>query len=88
MNDLSGLGLAPPARRVGRVVIGVIALGAIAAGAWHLLRPHAAAPQYVTAKVDRGDIVAKVTATGTLSALVTVQVGSQVSGRRSWGATL
>jgi HlyD family secretion protein len=31
--------------------------------------------------VDRGRIVAKVTATGTLSAIVTVQVGSQVSGR-------
>jgi HlyD family secretion protein len=31
--------------------------------------------------VDRGRIVAQVTATGTLSALVTVQVGSQVSGR-------
>jgi HlyD family secretion protein len=34
-----------------------------------------------TAAVDRGRIVARVTATGTLSALVTVQVGSQVSGR-------
>jgi HlyD family secretion protein len=34
-----------------------------------------------TAKLERGKIVAKVTATGTLSALVTVQVGSQVSGR-------
>jgi HlyD family secretion protein len=34
-----------------------------------------------TAVVDRGPIVAKITATGTLSALVTVQVGSQVSGR-------
>lgn len=34
-----------------------------------------------TATVDRGKIVSKVTATGTLSALVTVQVGSQVSGR-------
>jgi HlyD family secretion protein len=31
--------------------------------------------------VERGRIVAKVTATGTLSAIVTVQVGSQVSGR-------
>jgi HlyD family secretion protein len=38
-------------------------------------------PQYETARVDRGRIVAQVTATGTLSALVTVQVGSQVSGR-------
>jgi HlyD family secretion protein len=36
---------------------------------------------YETAKVERGNIVAKVTATGTLSAIVTVQVGSQVSGR-------
>ena len=37
--------------------------------------------RYVTVSADRGNIVAKVTATGTLSALVTVQVGSQVSGR-------
>jgi HlyD family secretion protein len=36
---------------------------------------------YETAAVDRGPIVSKITATGTLSALVTVQVGSQVSGR-------
>ena len=38
-------------------------------------------PQIESARVDRGRIVAKVTATGTLSAIVTVQVGSQVSGR-------
>lgn len=37
--------------------------------------------RYETQKASRGDIVARVTATGTLSALVTVQVGSQVSGR-------
>ena len=37
--------------------------------------------QWETTAVDRGRIVARVTATGTLSALVTVQVGSQVSGR-------
>ncbi len=36
---------------------------------------------YETANVDRGTIAAKVTATGNLSALLTVQVGSQVSGR-------
>ncbi len=36
--------------------------------------------QVDTARVERGRIVAKVTATGTLSAIVTVQVGSQVSG--------
>ncbi len=37
--------------------------------------------QYDTAAIDRGPIAAKVTATGAVSALVTVQVGSQVSGR-------
>ena len=40
-----------------------------------------AGPRYETVAVDRGPITAKVTATGTLSALVTVQVGTQVSGR-------
>ncbi len=38
---------------------------------------------YRTATVDKGPIVARVTATGTLSARVTVQVGAQVSGRLS-----
>ncbi len=37
--------------------------------------------KWETTKVSRGNITARVTATGTLSALVTVQVGSQVSGR-------
>lgn len=37
--------------------------------------------QYLTAKVDRSTVVAKVSATGILNAIVTVQVGSQDSGR-------
>jgi HlyD family secretion protein len=36
---------------------------------------------YSTATADKGPVVARVTATGILSALVTVQVGTQVSGR-------
>jgi HlyD family secretion protein len=36
--------------------------------------------QYRTEKVDRGNVTMTVTATGTLSAVTTVQVGSQVSG--------
>ena len=36
---------------------------------------------YKTTKVGRQKLVAQVTASGTLSARVTVQVGSQVSGR-------
>lgn len=38
-------------------------------------------PKFKTTKVDRGRVASKVTATGTLSARVTVLVGSQVSGR-------
>jgi HlyD family secretion protein len=37
-------------------------------------------PQYFTTKADRGDIRAVVEATGTINAVITVQVGSQVSG--------
>jgi HlyD family secretion protein len=37
-------------------------------------------PKYRTAKVDRGDVTQTVTATGTISAVTTVSVGSVVSG--------
>lgn len=37
-------------------------------------------PQYFTTRADRGDIRAVVEATGTINAVITVQVGSQVSG--------
>jgi HlyD family secretion protein len=60
-------------------LIGVVALGV---GYWRLhakRHPHRGA--YKTAAVERHDIVGRVTASGTLSALVTVQVGTQVSGR-------
>jgi len=62
--------------------IGTVVLVAAAAGVWRW-RAGASKPslQIESAKVDRGRIVARVTATGTLSATVTVQVGSQVSGR-------
>ncbi len=36
--------------------------------------------QYFTAKVERGDILSAVEATGTINAVTTVQVGSQISG--------
>ncbi len=40
--------------------------------------------RFETATITRGPIQARVTASGTLSALVTVQVGSQISGRIQW----
>ena len=50
-------------------------------GVWRWRAAHKKPPvEFGTAAVDRGRIVARVTATGTLSALVTVQVGTQVSG--------
>jgi HlyD family secretion protein len=58
----------------------VLIVGAIALVFYR--RSHAApAVHYETVSVDRGTIAAKVTSTGNLSALLTVQVGSQVSGR-------
>src|ERR1700737_76201 len=41
---------------------------------------HSTQPQHFTAKVDRGDLHDVVEATGTINAVITVQVGSQVSG--------
>ncbi|MGB5473763.1 MAG: biotin/lipoyl-binding protein, partial [Gammaproteobacteria bacterium] len=54
-----------------------------AAGAVYLLLPgqqDESPPAWNTARVTRGDLVATVSATGTLNPLITVQVGSQVSG--------
>src|SRR5437016_3821143 len=41
---------------------------------------HSAQPQHFTAQIERGDIHDVVEATGTINAVITVQVGSQVSG--------
>ncbi len=46
-------------------------------------RPGGGATTYVTAPASRGDLVQHVTASGTLSAVVSVDVGSQVSGKIS-----
>jgi HlyD family secretion protein len=59
-----------------------IALVALASGAFFWTRaPAPPGVSYQSAALDRGPIVARVTASGTLSALVTVNVGSQISGR-------
>jgi HlyD family secretion protein len=63
-------------------VISILVIAGLAFGVWRYRGGTGKSPlRYETAKVERGRITAKVTATGTLSALVTVQVGSQVSGR-------
>ena len=60
-----------------------VSLLLIAAVALYFLQPWResdTSPQYRFGKVERGALSAAVSASGTLSALVTVQVGSQVSG--------
>ncbi|NBU26462.1 MAG: efflux RND transporter periplasmic adaptor subunit, partial [Gammaproteobacteria bacterium] len=65
-----------------RKLVWIIVLGLLAALVlWRCSAKGEAAPKYVTEEVARGDIVARVSASGNLSAVVTVEVGSQVSGR-------
>lgn len=56
----------------------VLAAGAAAYGWWGA---RGANPNYRFAKVERGGVTAVVSATGTLNPVVSVQVGSQVSGQ-------
>ena len=64
------------------LMIGTAGVLAIGLGAWTALRGPAD-PLYRTAPVTCGDIASTVSATGTPNAVVTVQVGSQVSGNIS-----
>ena len=59
--------------------VGVLALILVIFAACQL-RPKDAKDPYRTAAVEQGDVTRAVSASGTLQALVTVQVGSQVSG--------
>jgi HlyD family secretion protein len=66
------------------LMIGACAAAGLGVGAFAFDNLHRApkSPYHIEkTAVDRGTIVGRVTATGSLSALVTVQVGSQVSGR-------
>src|SRR5262245_38706355 len=58
--------------------IGVILVGGT--GGYFLWGRRASSEEYITAKIERGSIRNTVSATGTLQAVTTVQVGSQVSG--------
>ncbi len=64
-------------RRAVLVLAGVVALGPLAAFLWSRRVDDL---EVLTVKVQRGDIQDAVEATGTVNAVITVQVGSQVSG--------
>lgn len=63
-----------------RTLVGVVGLAVVAVIAGATLLRKEKKPSYRMARIDRGEIISTVAATGALSALVTVQVGSQVSG--------
>lgn len=63
------------------LIVLVVAGGLAAAAFWGR---NASASDYITARVERGNVEVNVSATGTVQAVTTVQVGSQVSGTVSW----
>jgi HlyD family secretion protein len=68
-------------RPVNRWTIGLLAIVGVAAcaGAWWFF--HRAGPvSYVTAPVSRGDVTTTISASGTINPVVTVEVGTYVSG--------
>src|SRR6266404_8462068 len=69
--------LAPSNRRKWLLAASVVVVLAI--GVTFYFRG-SAQPAYITTVIDRGPIEAAITATGTVNAVKTVQVGSQVSG--------
>jgi HlyD family secretion protein len=63
-----------------QLMLGGGALAIIALAGFYFWGNQSAAAQYMTAKIERGNLRNTVTATGTLQAVTTVQVGSQASG--------
>jgi HlyD family secretion protein len=62
------------------LLIGLGGVVLLTAAAYYFWGGNSSAAQYLSARVDRGNLRNTVTATGTLQAVTTVQVGSQASG--------
>src|SRR5262245_57896931 len=69
-------------RRTPLVMVALLAVVVLVAA--FLWGNQTSASDYITAKVERTNLEVNVSATGTVQAVVTVQVGSQVSGTVSW----
>lgn len=67
-------------KRTKIIALAVAGVGLTALAFWQL-RARGSRPDYITTEVKRGRIEEGVTATGTLNAVTTVQVGTYVSGR-------
>src|SRR4051812_33534596 len=78
----SSLGSRVTVKRILMVLSVIVCLG-VSVGAYYINRG-GTAPAVTTSAVTRGDIVEIVGATGTVEAVTTVQVGSQLSGNITW----
>src|SRR5437867_11600272 len=68
-----------------RAIIVLVLLAAGGAGGWmYYVRSNAQEISVNTSPLSRGDVIESVGSTGTLQAVTTVQVGSQVSGNIQW----
>ena len=63
-----------------KLLIGGGFMAAVVLAGFYFWADDSSTPQYLTARVERGNLRNTVTATGTLQAVTTVQVGSQASG--------
>lgn len=61
------------------IVLGILALG-LGGGYYYFFKSKKEPVKYKTARIEKGDIVTVVSATGTINPVINVQVGSQVSG--------
>lgn len=66
------------------MMLGIIVLLIVAVFAYIWWSKSSSADSFVTNKITRGTVEVDVSATGTLQAVTTVQVGSQVSGTVAW----
>src|SRR5258707_6242298 len=63
------------------ILVPVVVVGLTAAGFGYAYSRNGPAPTFITAPVERGSITSFVRATGTVDAVLTVDVSSQLSGR-------
>ena len=64
-------------KKLKQIIVGAVVL---ALGGAYLLSGEKKTDEYITKKIEKGDITEKITATGTINPISTVNIGTQVSG--------